>query len=253
MARRRVQFDGNFEAEVYRAASGLEATGRRFRTRRTTLQDVANDIVEESKRLVDMPARRTGFHDKGGLPSRGPGGGRTAGYPFRRTVTGPTYRSSFKAKVEKQAGRLVVVVSNDHLKAEEIEYGNQRSGSRLRPKNSEFLALPITNARFQKGQKSRNLKLNERRAKGWPSASIDRRTEYQYRYRRKRKAISRMTPARYGAILQQPKISRATGAKSFVRKDEAGRPWLFTRSVKSSDGYKILRRAMRNVARRKFG
>lgn len=250
MAKKRLQFDGNFEAEIYRTVSGVEGVGRRFRTRRTTLVDVADDIIKEAKRIVDMPARRRGFEDKGGLPSKVAGGGRNISYPFARSNTGPTYRSSFRSKVEKRNGRLVIVVNNDHPWAGDVEYGTRRYGDRIFVKRARYLKIPITDIRAKKADKSRNLSLSERKKRGWASARDDYRAEYRKIYKKNRKSIAGLTPAQAGQYFSRPK---RTFSKSFVMRDEIGRPWLFTRSVRTRNGYKILRRAMRNVARKKFG
>ena len=237
-----LRLDGNFVAKVERLASGgVAGVGARYRTRRTTLEDIAKEIVIEAERITDLPARDGGGRDRGGLP-----GGRE-GYAFRKEVQagGRRYKNSFNAEVTKKSGRLVVVAWNKHPYAGDVEYGNRRLGSRIFGRGGNYLALPITKAKYDKMQKSRNLSRAERRAKGWASAS----SEYQQDYRKRSKLRKQ-----YGEEMRTRGIAfkRRGSSKSFAKLDASGKAWLFTRSVRTRDGYKIMRRAFRNVVRRKF-
>ena len=61
-----LRLDGNFVAKVERLASGgVAGVGARYRTRRTTLEDIAKEIVIEAERITDLPARDGRGRDRG--------------------------------------------------------------------------------------------------------------------------------------------------------------------------------------------
>lgn len=150
--RRRFKPDPDFEMTISLAVSGIEAVGRSgIRRNRVTLQFVADEIVREAKSIVDNQV-----HDTRGLPSTVRGGRRNAGYDFRRSdASGRTYRASFKTRTEIQRGRLVFIVYNDHVHADDVEYGTDRGGKQvLVARPGHPFALPITKRAYNRIRKN---------------------------------------------------------------------------------------------------
>lgn len=237
----RFQFDGGFEATVYRAAVGVGGELSRPRTRRTTLEEIAEEIIAEAQRIVDEPANSR-RRMSGGLPGYGPGGRRNLQHDFRRSRQRGerTYRSSFDAQVEKRQGKLIVVAENTHDNADDVEYGTKRFG-RVRSGGSKRIPLPITEAAYRRIQKSRNLSRSERRRRGWNSAS----SAYQKEQRARLKQLK--------SGQKDLKLSKGRRhSRSFPTRDGSGRPFLMVSEVRTWDRYAILQRAMRSVIRRRF-
>jgi hypothetical protein len=282
MARRRFNPDKNFELIVSRAALGGDrgaVVGRvrgGSRRRRTTLQDIADEIVQHAKEIVDSEV---------GLPSVSRGGGRNIGYDFRsEDRRGRTYRASFGSEVRQENGRLVIVVFNDHPHAQDVEYGNANGDvHEVGPSraNHGYFKLPITEiayARIRRRLKSRRKPLSERdkilnRAitrgnyylrRGRRIVKLekfDKRSTEKSIIKREREAsrLRRRTNERKfnEAIRNLARAREIRGQRprphAFVGRDKnTRRPVLFSRSFRTYDGYGILQRAARNISRHRF-
>lgn len=258
MARNKVILGSKFVAQIEREANGgVSGMFRAPRVRRTTLIEIAEEIVDAVQDIVDEPAQRGRRRNFGGLPGTSRGGRRNLNYDFRRrrdAVGTPTYRSSTSASVDKKAGKLIVVVKNDHPHAADVEYGTKRKGASV--KSGKYMAIPITDKAYKRMQRNRNLSRAQRRAKGWESARPGAEWE-----RRKKRDIARGIRNKNGSIKKRKSLTssglklskgRSGHGRSFpgiYNKD--GKPAFFTRTRKNYDGYDILRRAVRTVANKR--
>lgn len=278
MARsRRFKPDPDFHMAVSRAAIGIEATARgSVRRRRTTLAEVGEAIVEEAKAITDSEAE--------GLPSVTTGGRRNTGYDFRREDRrGKTYRASFRWEVRREAGRLIIVVINDHPHAADVEYGNGPGGAEVeieRP-GGRYFAIPITRSAYNRMKKrhipdpaSRERARARANLRYWEQRGKDltkQRREFQRQVRnfRNPEIKSRITEeelreraGRLAANISQARAAKLTARanirrlpeprrpKSFPTIAPNGRTYLYSRSFRTYSGYGILRRAMRRVTLR---
>lgn len=286
--RRRFKPDPDFQITISRAVLGrdekggrppVRGTGRpgRVRRRQVTLQEVADKIIEQAKKIVD--------DERHGLPSVGPRGQRAKGYDFRNTDRrGRTYRASFRSAVEKERGRLIIVVINDHPHAQDVEYGN---GGAKRSRTGGYMRLPITKAAYDRIKAEQAVKraagaykpteFQKKRAAAksrlryWQDAPMRDRARRK-RLKRKRGRLDaggrtnltrrsinsrlydlNLADRRVSARLEvqrAERILRVTDAgllqpKSFVARGRDGTYYLFTKEVKPYRGYGILGRALR--------
>ncbi len=242
MAKKRIQLDANFEGEVYSVASGIGGRVRRQRSRRTTLQDVADNIIKEAQRIVDEPANRS-KPALGGLPGTGPGGRRNLQHPFRRKAGTKTYRSSFKSRVEKIDGKLAVVVENTHEHAADVEYGTRSSGKEIGPKSKIYMGIPISQAFYRKLKKPLSYKERVKRyGKPVKAAKVETAEIPDKKFNALDTMKARPTSTR-------KKKLRTTASRSFPTMYQ-GKPLWVRKSVKTYKAYGILRRAMRRVTSR---
>ncbi len=285
MARRKFTPDPDFQLIVSEAALGRDARGgrgpvsgqalgRTNRRRRTTIQSIAEDIIQQAKDIVD--------DEVVGLPSVSKGGGRNIGYEFRSEDRhGKTYRASFSSEVEFENGRFVIVVRNTHDHAQDIEFGNANgSVHEVGPSSTGkgYFPLPITEVAYAKIR--RKMKANRK-----PLTQQQR--EYQNIVQRKRYyenravKIKKLENPRKGTgdkkrAQQQLRAVEMTRRSSARRANEAlseylqakrpkhephafigrhrttNKPILFTRSFQTYGAYGILQRAIRNIARHRF-
>lgn len=258
---KRVILSSKFAAIVERQASGGSiGMFRAPRRRMTTLMDIAEDIVDTTKRLVDEPAESGRRRQFGGLPGTTAGGRRNPNYDFRRrrgSAGSRTYRSSISTSVEKKRGKLIVMVRNDHPRADDVEFGTRRNGTRIYSR--EYMAIPMTQRAYRRWQASRNLSRAERRARKWPSAA--KGAEWR---RRKRREITYGLRNASGKKLKGARLKKEMARRGSIQLSKGrrhsrhfpaihtdGRPALFTRVVKNYDGYAIIRRAIRTVANKR--
>jgi hypothetical protein len=275
MARRRFKPDPDFQQTISEAILGggvQRAVGSgSVRRRRTTLVNVAENIIEEAKRITDSAE---------GLPSVGPGGRRAAGYDFRaEDRKGKTYRASFRYEIRRERGRFIVVVINDHEHAADVEFGNTDRGRSISVIDG-YMRIPITMAayrrikakekaapdafqreraaarssiRYWRGQKelgSRKRRALVQQVSRFFDGKKVRATEAQLRKRairegeRKKEAKFKLAQAERRLARTDPGLRQA---HSFVAIGENGKAYLFTKSVSTYRGYGILRHAMRRV------
>jgi hypothetical protein len=266
MARKRrpIQFkvDRNLEVAVENAAFGLTITGRQTRTRkrRTTLEAISEEIADEAKKIAkEMPARTR--RSDGGLAKSAPR------HPFDRSnPSRSTYIKSIEAlPVTRVRGRMSISITAKHSNADDVEYGSAGGVvKKVRAKGKRF-TIPIHGWKYDQLQKSRNMSLKQRRAKGWPSASKEQRKIYSDLSNAKRSARSkskrnlgldsRMRAARRAkdALAARDRLSAKAGrARVIPMRGESGRFYIAVSSFETYNEYAILRRAMNRIAISKF-
>lgn len=281
MAEFRFQPDPDFELVVTGAAMGTDKFGRETagaqsrvrasRRRRTTLINVGEQIIEEAKNLVDRE-----------LPGTNAAGGRNTGYDFGRAdAGGKTYRASFKMRVEREGGRLVLIVENTHPHARDVEFGNDPSGqvrsvrrkrgyftiplsvagaarSRIRAASPEARQRARARAQVsyykkrqahlgdrEKAIQTRTRELMKRQqVRGVTSSLLKDASELKRSIDRQKRGSQRATAnyAKARAMLGKPRTS------AFVKVNpETGRVSLYTKTFRTYKGYAILRQATRRV------
>ncbi len=248
------------------------ARGRGGRRSRTTLQDIAEEIIQHAKEIVDSEV---------GLPSVTRGGGRNIGYDFRsEDRRGKTYRASFGSGVKLEDGRLIIVVFNDHPHAQDVEFGNANGAVvEVGPSSTKhgYFKMPITEIAYARirrrlalRRKPRNNKQKriqrllqrgryyEKRLAG---AKFDRRSTArtiaakQAEVARKRASTNKQKAIDALRTAENIKKQRKNGPRpnTFVGRDrKTKKPALFSRTFRTYDGYGILQRAVRNITRHRF-
>lgn len=278
MARRRFKPDPDFELVMSQAASGLEATGRgSLNRRRVTLEFVAQEIIKEAQREVDqLPPE--------GLPGYIKGGRRNFNSDFRRRESEPgggkpgaTYRSSFGYRVERQRGRLVFVVFNNHPHAQEVESGR---GDIVRKKGDGYFAIPITKRKYAQLIKKGAVLSTVQKARARDRSALSYWRKRSKELDKQRASLRRLGSRRNANPNTRARLTReqllrraASFSRSRSRADRAiqslegslgeakqphsfpvmapnGKTYLYTKSFRTYGGYGILRRATATITRR---
>lgn len=160
----------NFEAVVYREASGRGAAGASVSSRRrtTNLVEVADFVAERAQQIS---SERPGMpRDTGGLRRSRVIGNRVVPYltyDFRRERQGQRqYQTSFTEPAGKQSasGRLVITVFNLSPTAEAIEDGTGGEKVPIDPSGRRVFRIPISQRAYRR--MNRPMSLGERRARG---------------------------------------------------------------------------------------
>ena len=273
MAEYKFQPHPDFEFAVSRAAmGGVNTNVRASRRRRTTLIQVGEEIIDEAKKIA---ARE--------LPSRNASGGRDVSYPFAAPDrTGRTYTQSFGMRIERQAGRLRLIIFNNHEYAGDVEFGNANGVRRKVSRQTGFFTIPLSAsgvARFRSRASSPEAK-ERARARATISYYKRNRSNIEAMARERIRLSKIATRNRAGVVtksggkivrerqelakrmarerqnrMRRETAARAAAAKlvlprspSFVKVNpRTGKPSLYTRSFHTYKGYAILSQATRRV------
>lgn len=278
--RRRTRFDADrtLERNVVMTAAGLTMSGRQTVTRKryTTLTRLSDEMLDEANSIVRLPPDDR-IRRRGGLAKNDPK------HPFTRSNPSvyPVYKMSlFISPPEHIRGRLSIKISSKHYRADNVEHGNDGGAEVVKRKTGgRMYKIPITRKKQLELLRVRNMPLKQRRAAGWPSASVEYQRLYSRKksvaasekrlkermrsnkplssdaYARKRRIISR----RRDNVMQQ----EATMRVGLSRKRRvwvwdtnsrvpADRAYMMSEQFTTYSEYSILRRAMDRIAIRYF-
>lgn len=278
MARQRppIKFktDRGLEIAVENAAFGLSITGRQTRTRKykSSLEKISEEMAREAKQMAMQQPSRARRSD-GGLSKI------AARHPFDRSnPRRDGYIKSIEAQpVTRVRGHMAISITAKHSNADDVEYGNAGGVVKKVRSTGKRFTIPIHKWRYDQFQKSRNMKIADRRDKGWPSASKEQRKIYSDKANAQRRLARKITrgksvkgrtstftkarTARSLAVARQLNASRvaskrlsavAGSARVIPMRGASGRYYIAVTSFETYAEYAILRRAMRRIAIRRF-